>query len=438
MTTEPQQQETFNNEHVDLKVTRLPQCGLKLDITVSPKTAQVCHAKAIKMVSHEVVIPGFRKGKAPQEVIKTRYGQLIQKEFVDLVLDLSLREALSLAKLQCIRESFTKKAPVIYSCTPQKVHFMVQCEAQPLVPHVNVDDISLSKVTTREITERDCERAIQSMVDSVTTFEKIEEQHHVQEGDYVDCEITEISSNSSNPYKHLNVSPLCLPSWLYDALLNLTVGAQVEGTTSEDHNFSEDDGEFKKVDYKLTLNAIWKGTSPALDDALAKKMGAESLETLRSTVQHRLQQQAEETAARKQLVILDNFLLQHYPFEVPGSYLEAEKKTRLERHFTESKTTKNNYSEQEFKHLESDIENSSRMALQLFFLYGKIAADHKIVAQTADVDEEFAHWQMHMLKLGQMPLKNLSKDHKELYDRLADAALNRKLRQFIISKAKLV
>ena len=60
-----------------MKVTieRIPESQVRLDIAADPEEQNEAIEKAYRKVAREVVIPGFRKGKAPRSMVERYFGR---------------------------------------------------------------------------------------------------------------------------------------------------------------------------------------------------------------------------------------------------------------------------------------------------------------------------------------------------------------------------
>ena len=76
----------------ELKV--LEGCRRQLRIEVEPETVKKTYQEIIRGVEKTAQIPGFRPGKAPREIIKERYREVINKEVVEKLIPETYQEAL--------------------------------------------------------------------------------------------------------------------------------------------------------------------------------------------------------------------------------------------------------------------------------------------------------------------------------------------------------
>ena len=60
---------------METKIEKLPENVVKVDIEIPAKDAVEYYNNAAKKIAQYANIPGFRKGKAPRNVIEQYYGE---------------------------------------------------------------------------------------------------------------------------------------------------------------------------------------------------------------------------------------------------------------------------------------------------------------------------------------------------------------------------
>jgi hypothetical protein len=59
----------YKNDRLTVNIETAPGCLVKLDARLSPKAVEEAYLKTVKDTNKQVSIPGFRKGKAPNDKI---------------------------------------------------------------------------------------------------------------------------------------------------------------------------------------------------------------------------------------------------------------------------------------------------------------------------------------------------------------------------------
>ena len=80
---------------------------VKMDITVSAKEAADAYNEAVKRISQYVNVAGFRKGKAPRELIERQVGiERIKQEALEGLMPKVLSQAIDENKLDVITQPY--------------------------------------------------------------------------------------------------------------------------------------------------------------------------------------------------------------------------------------------------------------------------------------------------------------------------------------------
>ncbi|WP_068467212.1 trigger factor [Candidatus Protochlamydia phocaeensis] len=425
--------QTVSNDNLSVQVTKKPRCQIKFDITVAPAAVEAAYHKALKAINKEVNIPGFRKGKAPDQIVLERYGASVQKECVDIVLQTAFNEAIQLTHLHPLKDGNIKR-PVVHECSREKgAHVVIEFEARPVIPTVQPEDLKLKKVQPNPITEEDRQNALQQVLLQFTTYEPIEDRG-VQENDFVDLDVTVLE----NPPRQIidnqrtQVNQAGLPSWMREKVIGLKAGESAEGQTEQNPDHPNPD--FQSVPFRVTVKAVWQGQSPAVDDELAKKVGLQTIDELHQKIEERLKNEVQDEAYKQEVQELEQQLVEKYPFDLPQSYIDANKQSRLDDYLKQLESrNQEDYAQQNYEQIEKMIEQSTFHHLQLFFLLRKVAADNHVEVTNDEVSEELSR-QIALLPSGRSQI-DIYSDKQQLREQLYNLALDRKIKQFLLDKA---
>jgi trigger factor len=430
------QTNTFSNENVNVVVTKLPHCRVKFDIKIQPPALQAAYAKAAKNVKKEVSLPGFRKGKAPDQLINEKYTPIIQREWVDLVVETGFNEAIQLTHLYPIKNGMLKR-PVVHKCDKETgAHFEIEFETAPQVPHVNPQELSIHRIKVPTITEKETSHAIKQLALRFATYEPLTDRA-VEADDFIDIDVDVIEGETPRRVienQRTQVNDEGIPSWLRSKVIGLKKGETAEGHTEQTEQEAHH-ADFKSVPFRVTVNEILQGVIPPIDDELAKKVGLTSLEELKTKVLERMEKEAHEQASAQEINQLEQALIQKYAFELPGSLIEKNKQARLENYQRQLSQEGQNAS-LNANQIDNMVEQSTIQQLQLLFLLRQVAEENQIEVQSEDVSQELNH-QMALMSSGNSAL-DFQGDKEVFRERLYSLALDRKIKQFLLDKATFI
>ena len=91
-------------------------------------------------------MPGFRKGKAPEELLLERFGSHVDSEWRELAVQAALVESLLLTGKQIVREvpTLTHKIHSLNATDGGKIH--LQFETYPDVPTIAVEKLRAPQI----------------------------------------------------------------------------------------------------------------------------------------------------------------------------------------------------------------------------------------------------------------------------------------------------
>ncbi len=304
----------------EIKKETLETHEVMLTVTLDDETKQQAMKKAARKIARHVNIPGFRRGRAPYQVIKQYVGE---SAILDEALDDWLEEAYSDILEQAEIDPYGPGSLVSRATDPLTVKIRV-----PLVPTVNLGDYRNLRVEWQE-PEIDEETVAADM-------EKLREQYAMLEpvdrpanwGDMVVMDITgtseEMSILSENGIEAVlkEDAPIVVPG-IAEEIIGMAEGDEKTFTLTlpDEETFQPEELRGKEASFTVQVHEVYDRQLPELDDAFALTVGNfDSLEALKENIRQDLYENALEEAReayREQaLAALVEMAEIHYPPEV--------------------------------------------------------------------------------------------------------------------------
>ena len=99
----------YKKDHIKVSVEDLPDSQVYVIATLSPSFSAEHYRSAIRNINKEVSVPGFRKGKAPENYIQQKFPSQIKKEWGDIMVESAFKETISLANIHPFNRESVKK-----------------------------------------------------------------------------------------------------------------------------------------------------------------------------------------------------------------------------------------------------------------------------------------------------------------------------------------
>ena len=406
----------FKNENVSVKLERLPGSSVKLEVAVSALAAKAAYEKAIKSINKEIVIPGFRKGKAPTHVILEKFKSNINEEFNSILVNTAFQDAVQLVKVYPFFQNSVQ--PEIKKISLEDgAEIIYTFEARPDVPEIDPTTLVLKNVLPAPITTSQIEERIYELQLNQATWDEVTTRA-VKEGDFASLDIESLDSGVAVCKDQVfKITKDSIGGWLFDALIGKNVNETFEAVSEkeckqcDDHTHVHPEAEdFKPSNLKITVKSIKVPVLPEIDLEFAKKLGSESVETLNNRIVSSLENNAKSHAQELLRNQLEKAILEKYKFDVPLSMLESEG-----------------------RNLDEKTLATMMDSLRMYFITQTLAAKLDISVTQDEIMEEFMI-QAYMTNREESYI-NPKDDPKEINQQIKSQLIDRKIKDYLIERA---
>lgn len=262
---------------------------LALTIEVDDERVERARRETARQISREVEIPGFRKGKAPYDVVVQRLGrEVVRQELVNNLAEDVYREALD-------REEVVPYAPGTLKDVefePLRLVFVV-----PLAAEVDLGDYSgyRREFPELDVTDEAMERALQSIREQNAVLNPVDRL--AEAGDVVVGRLAGRAPDGAVFVEEDKARILLEPEdegaipGLVDALMGVRAGEERAFSVVLPDDFEVEALQGAEAAFSVDVESIYGRILPGLDDDLARTVGKyESFEELEEDVRKRLQE----------------------------------------------------------------------------------------------------------------------------------------------------
>ena len=273
--------------------------------------------------TRQAKLPGFRPGKVPPSVVRTRFAKEIQDEVMSRLLSRSFRDAISEKGVEPVGDPQLEHIDPFIEGAPVK--YKAQFEVKPRIDlrdyrSIEIDDPKI------EVTDADVDKMIEHLRDQSSAY-RVENDRGLQNDDIAMIDIT-TSGEGIEPETrtgHFRDGEETPMPELHDALRGKKPGESGSFDKTYGEDASNEKFRGKNVHHEVTLKEIRVQEKPEVNDEFAKSVGGwESVQQMRETVAGDIRKHREFDALRVKQNQIGEHLLAIHDFEVPDALVEEE------------------------------------------------------------------------------------------------------------------
>lgn len=402
--------------------------------------------KALKEMSKNVKIRGFRKGKVPLSVMKKRYGASVQQDVIEDLVNDKLNEIISESDQPVIHIG----QPSVESGPEEEggLQFKVDFELRPEIDPIGYLGLGLTREKA-EVSSEDVDERLEAMRHQYATLEPIEFREEIKEGDVVSFDYHALGAEENEALAEIKGEGAQLEIGQGQSIPGLEeglIGAGFDETVvvevTPDEGFPVEELQNETFELQIDIKSVKKEVLPELDDDFAKDTGqAETLLELRGQIREELEEELEHQAMHAAEDQLVEKLLEQNEFDLPPQFVEAqvdhERRQRMQmlQQFMQQgmDPAELGIDIDEFTGGE-ELENDVRDRVRTDFLLLAIAEKEDLELEQEDLMNYIQHQARHSRMSPQQFMQQLMQNQEQL--RQANMmALLEKTKHFLLEKA---
>lgn len=296
-----------------------------LKITLPAEEVNKGFKKAVAKIAGQVNIPGFRKGKAPRNIIEMHYGkEAVKQEAFELVANQCYTEALEQEKL--IPVSDPKVEDSVFE-ENKDMELTIKVTLKPEVKLGDYKELHVEKEAV-EVTDEAVEEQVQGLRSRHAKMVEAEEGAVIEKGDFAIIDFAgtvdgEPFSGGEGKGYPLEVGSNSFIPGFEDQLVGLKKGdsTDVDVTFPDEYFVKELAG--KQAIFKVNVQDVKRKELPELtDEYVAANSDCKTVEELRASYKERMQKAAENNAQIAYEKALIDLAVANAEFEVPEIMIE--------------------------------------------------------------------------------------------------------------------
>lgn len=275
-----------------LQVEVTDKGGLKREIAFQVPAEAVASAvdAACDDIARGLKLPGFRAGKIPRQVIKSRYRGQVNNDVIQRLVPDYWRQALSQAAVEPVSQPEFDPFDLQEG---QPLRVVAQVEVEPEVTLAPYDGLEVTAVDL-EVTDEDLTTAHHSLQETMAAMEPCEPDHKAEAGDQVAIDFegridgTPFEGGKGEGYVVTLGEERLIPGF-EGQIEGHAAGETFEVTVTFPDDYHAEPMRAKEAVFTVTVTEIKRKVLPEVDDAFASQVGEfEDLEALNRTLREEI------------------------------------------------------------------------------------------------------------------------------------------------------
>lgn len=356
--------------------------GLKreLKIEIPAETVDESFGRILQIFRQKTKIKGFRPGKTPLSVIRSRYKEEVKAEVVDELVKKFYQEAVQEKKLATVGQPLLTDIDIDEG-KPMKMTLVV--EVMPEIETVHYDGITIEEKPF-EIADEEIDKVVDEMRKSGATLQAVDRAATAEDAIICDLEAAEGDTDIFEE-KYFQSQEIDLDSPYTDpefkkALTGANRDDMRDVTINYPENYQNPRFAGKTVTYRVTVNEIKEKILPTVDDEFAKQSGqGETVLEMRLNIRKQLEKEAETDQLKDKKRQLIDQIGEKNPVEVPTSMVDA----YLENIIKDFKENNREIDEAEIK---DKYRPAGEKTVRWFMLFHRLAKQENIEVSPEDTE----------------------------------------------------
>ena len=299
---------------------------VKFEITVEAEKFEEATKKVYFKSAKYFNIPGFRKGKAPMQIVEKYYGkEIFYEDAFNEVAQEALEEAVEENKVEVVSRP---EVDIKQMEKGKDLIFTVVMQTKPEAELGKYKGIEIKKIEYN-VTDEDVEHELSHMQEHNSRLISIDDRA-AEKGDIVNIDFEgfvdgkAFDGGKAENYDIEIGSNTFIPGF-EDQLVGMKIDEEKDVNVTFPKEYFSKDLAGKDATFKVKLHEVKKKELPALDDEFAKDVSEfDTLDELKKNIKEKKQEQNEERAKYETQDEVIKALCENVKVEIPSGMIETE------------------------------------------------------------------------------------------------------------------
>ena len=383
---------------MERKVTKLEHCHTEVLVNVDKDLWKKAQEKAFNKIASNITVPGFRKGKAPANMLKGRVNQMeVFNEAINNVLQPVYEDILKNEDIQPV----ARPAFDVTKLSEDDLEIKVTVATRPEINLGKYTGYELGKATA-EVKDEEVDAAIEALRKQNATVAPKEGQ--AEKGDIVVMDFE--GSVDGVPFEggaaenhELELGSGAFIPGFEDQLIGASAGIEVDVKVKFPENYGPDEISGKDAVFHCKIHEVKQKVLPQLDEEFIKDLnipGVADLEQLKANRKEALLKQKEANAKQEYLNKLVEEIKKVSTFDIPEEIVKEEaenRKKQLEQRLQQSGIDLEQYyvlTKTKEEDLDKQLAEEARKGLESFFVMDSVGEKEKLNITEEELEFEIS------------------------------------------------
>ncbi len=411
-------------------------CRRHLEITVSKEEVAPLFNDILAEFAKQAKVPGFRPGKAPKQIVESRFSKELSEELIRRAVSKAFQEVIKSKDIKPISEPMVEH--VDYK-KGEKLDFHVHVEVAPSIALPNYSGIEV-KSESVVVTDKEMDEAIQNILTNYANEVPKNDPQILAINDVVFFDykvLVEGKVIEAKELTRMHLAEQALTKEILNAFIGMKIGDEKDIDLTLPPTYFKKEYANKKATYHVKIQEIKVKELPELDVEFIKNFGEfQDVEAFKNHVKDDLENTKERINKAQMKKQIFDILSGSSDFEVPGSIMYAQIESiapDIQKKWTEAgKNLQDELIQKEFK---AYVEKEAIHQVRAAFILDKIAKNEKIEISNQEIKEHiYVLAEQYHIEPSQLE-QRLVKEQQ--IQRIKQRLLDEKVLKFILENAKI-
>jgi trigger factor len=309
-------------------------CKHEVEITVPVDEIARETDRVVASIQQKARLPGFRPGKAPASLIRTKFSKQVRDDVLENLLPKYFKQKVEEEHLEVVGRPNVKD---VHFHEGEPLRFKAEFEVAPEIELKDYRGVTVH-YGEPQVSDEDVDKRLNEIREQKAQFVNVEPRALV-DGDYAVVTLDSLSGVEQPVHQDevvLHVGDPDTMAGFSDALRGMSPEEEKEFDVTYPEDFGQARLAGKTVRFRAKLTMIRNKELPELNDEFAQDLGDyPALNDLREAVRKAIFAEREYAAQQKAKDELINQLIETHDFPVPEAYIERQIEAQVENQFRE-------------------------------------------------------------------------------------------------------